>query len=103
MTWQVPQILQLAGAAIIGLLVVLYKYHEDRLKTLEITRQNKVDADVQRAELREELAEIGQRIEVIRTETNSKMEKQFDQTNQKLDKLFDQMAALASTYAKRKR
>lgn len=123
MNWEIPQLLQIAGAAIVALLCVLYKYHEDRLKTLEITRQNKSDADQQRAELRGELQsfrnDVSKRFETMsedtaakrleahhelqnfKTDISSKVEVMRVEINTKMDKLFDHIASLSKPARKR--
>lgn len=70
----------------------LYRGHENRLQSLESTREMKADADRQRRELREEVHEmgkdIGERLETIRIETNHT-----------LGKLSDQITSLATSAA----
>ena len=68
------------AAAVVGLLGYIGKRHDDRLSKLEAEAQSKGAADVQRAELKQELREH-------RTETSQK----FDRVFERLDTIVDRL------------
>lgn len=88
-------IIKWVGGIGVTVLGWLYRGHENRLQSLEATREMKADADRQRRELREEVhdfrKDIGERLETIRVETNHT-----------LGKLSDQISELATSAARKR-
>ncbi len=108
----VSEIIRWAFAAVTALLAWLYKGHESRISSLEVTRVMKADADEQRQRLRDEVKEFrGEttvRLEFLRQEIANKRadgQQQWEtlrvETNSRLEKLSDQIGEISREVAHR--